>query len=73
MTEILLKGTLNHNLSIHSSRPTLQMISVYRLLTNSSVLGDNGTPSKYCQSDIGRATLSHCHVNDNGLTMPENI
>ena len=28
---------------------------------------------EHCQSDLGRATLSHCHDNDNGLTMPENI
>ena len=28
---------------------------------------------EHCQSDLGRATLSRCHGNDNGLTMPENI
>ena len=27
----------------------------------------------HCQRDLGRATLSHCHGNDNGLTMPKNI
>ena len=26
---------------------------------------------EYCQKDLGRATLSRCHGNDNGLTMPE--
>ena len=45
MNEILLKGTLNRN-SIHPLTPTLQMISVYILLTNIPVLGDNGTLSK---------------------------
>ena len=39
--EILLKGTLNHNASISPLSPTLQMISVYIMLTNSPVLGDN--------------------------------
>ena len=27
----------------------------------------------HSQSDLGRASLSRCHGNDNGLTMPENI
>ena len=46
MNEILLKGTLNRNSSILPLSPTLQMISVYILLTNIPVLGDNGTLSK---------------------------
>ena len=45
MNEILLKGTLNRNSSTHPLSPTLQMISVYILLTNIPVLGDNGTLS----------------------------
>ena len=28
---------------------------------------------EHFQSDLGRATLSRCHGNNNGLTMPENI
>ena len=28
---------------------------------------------EHCQGDLGRANLSRCHGNDNGLTMPENI
>ena len=28
---------------------------------------------EHCQSDVGRATLSCCHDNDNGLNMRENI
>ena len=46
MNEKLLNGTLNRNSSIHRLGPTLQMISVYILLTNIPVLGDNGTLSK---------------------------
>ena len=46
MNEILLKGTLNRNSSIRPLCPTLHMISVYILLTNIPVLGDNGTLSK---------------------------
>ena len=41
MNEIRLKGTLNCNSSIHPLSPTLQMISVYILLTNIPVQGDN--------------------------------
>ena len=41
MNEILLKGKLNCNSSIHPLGPTLQMICI--LLTNIPVLGDNGT------------------------------
>ena len=26
---------------------------------------------EHCQNDLGRATLSRCHGNDNGLTMSE--
>ena len=47
MNEILLKGTLHCNSSIHPLGPTLQMISVYILLTNIPVLGDNETLSKW--------------------------
>ena len=46
MNEILLKGTLNRNSSNHTLGSTLQMISVYILLTNIPVLGDNETLSK---------------------------
>ena len=28
---------------------------------------------EHCQSDLGHATLSLCHGNDNRLTMPEKI
>ena len=47
MNEILLKRTLNRNSSIDPLSPTLQMISVYILLTNIPVLGDSGTLSKW--------------------------
>ena len=46
MTEILFKGTLNRNSSSHPLSHTLQIISVYILLTNIPVLDDNGTLSK---------------------------
>ena len=26
---------------------------------------------EHCQSDLGRASLSHCHGKDNDLTKPE--
>ena len=41
MNEILLKGKLNRNSSIHPMGPTLQMICI--LWTNIPVLGDNET------------------------------
>ena len=28
---------------------------------------------EHCQSDLGRAILSRCHGDNNGLIMPENI
>ena len=43
MNEIQLKGTSNCNSSLHPLSPTLQMISVYILLTDIPVLGDNRT------------------------------